>query len=110
MPTITLNIGFFPHHPQLLRQLGEEYIRVVNELTEQMEHQKSFPKLTTKHVNANLPSAVLNQAIRDARSVFKKMKKQGNVQFSKSGFILSIIKTIPLAKISSLCLLCKMGE
>lgn len=77
LQTITLNIRFFPHNPQLLRQLGEEYIRVVNELTEQMENQKSFPKITTKHVNANLPSAVLNQAIRDARSVFKKMKKTG---------------------------------
>ncbi|MED4991044.1 hypothetical protein [Parageobacillus toebii] len=77
MQTLTIKIQFFPDHPELLRQLSREYIHTVNVLTEQAEKEGSFPKVTTKDVDAHLPSAVLNQAIRDAKSVSKKMKKEG---------------------------------
>ncbi|MBB3869326.1 hypothetical protein HNR78_002219 [Parageobacillus toebii NBRC 107807] len=74
---MTIKIRFFPDNPELLRQLSREYIHTVNALTEQAEKEGSFPKVTTKDVDAHLPSAVLNQAIRDAKSVSKKMKKEG---------------------------------
>jgi putative transposase len=74
---LTIQIRFFPDNPELLRQLSREYIQTVNALTERAEKEGSFPKVTTKDVDAHLPSAVLNQAIRDAKSVSKKMKKEG---------------------------------
>ncbi|MED4988230.1 hypothetical protein [Parageobacillus toebii] len=77
MQALTINIRLFPDNPELLRQLSREYIQTVNALTERAEKEGSFPKVTTKDVNAHLPSAVLNQAIRDAKSVSKKMKKEG---------------------------------
>src|SRR5690606_25296130 len=57
--------------------LAKEYIRVVNHLTNQAERDGAFPKVTTKHIDTILPSAVCNQAIRDARSVYRKTKKLG---------------------------------
>lgn len=71
-----MKIRFFPAPSRPLKILGREYIRVVNQLTEQAELEGSFPKITTKNVAAELPSAVLNQAIRDAKSVYKKCKKE----------------------------------
>ncbi|MEK3790775.1 transposase [Paenibacillus sp. FSL R7-0204] len=55
--------------------MGNEYIRTVNELTEQAERSGTFPKLTSKTIHANLPSAVKNQVIRDAKSLFQRFKK-----------------------------------
>jgi putative transposase len=77
MQLLTVKIRIFPAQPEPLRQLSREYIRIVNDLTEQAEKHGSFPKVTTKDVEAHLPSAVLNQAIRDAKSVAKKMKGEG---------------------------------
>jgi putative transposase len=77
MQTITVQIRIFPINPGLLRKLGEEYIRTVNELTVQAEILGAFPKLTSKDVNADLPSAIRNQVIRDARGIHNKSRKQG---------------------------------
>jgi putative transposase len=76
MQALTIKLRIFPEQPKLLLRLSLEYIHTVNALTEQAEINGSFPKITTKNVEANLPSAVLNQAIRDARSVARKMKKE----------------------------------
>ncbi|MDT3424806.1 IS605 OrfB family transposase [Paenibacillus forsythiae] len=75
MQTVTIQIRIFPAHPSVLVDMGNEYIRTVNELTEQAEASGTFPKLTSKTVHANLPSAVKNQLIRDAKSLFQKSKK-----------------------------------
>ncbi|MEJ8548849.1 hypothetical protein [Brevibacillus borstelensis] len=77
MQALTVKIRLFPDQPNVLRQLGKEYIRVVNHLTENAEQLGMFPKVTTKDVETTLPSAVCNQAIRDAKSVFRKIKKLG---------------------------------
>ncbi|MFB5762791.1 hypothetical protein [Paenibacillus medicaginis] len=45
-------------------------------MTARAEAEGSFPKITTKHIEARLPAAVLNQAIRDARSVYRKTVKK----------------------------------
>ncbi len=77
MQALTVKIRIFPDQPNVLQQLGKEYIRVVNHLTENAEQLGMFPKNTTKDVETTLPSAVCNQAIRDAKSVFRKIKKLG---------------------------------
>ncbi|MGF7033433.1 IS605 OrfB family transposase [Paenibacillus mucilaginosus] len=75
MQTVTIQIRILPDNPSVLVDIGNEYIRTVNELTEQAEVSGTFPKLTSKTVHANLPSAVKNQLIRDAKSIFQKTKK-----------------------------------
>jgi putative transposase len=76
MQSITLKIRFFPKQSYGLKTLSKEYIRVINLLTESAEKEGSFPKITTKNIDSRLPSAVLNQAIRDAKSVFRKAKRE----------------------------------
>ncbi|USG68290.1 transposase [Brevibacillus ruminantium] len=77
MQALTVKIRIFPDQPDILRHVGKEYIRVVNQLTEQAEQLGVFPKTTTKNVATILPAAVCNQAIRDAKSVYRKIKKLG---------------------------------
>lgn len=77
MQALTVKIRIFPEQPDVLHQLGKEYIRVVNHLTETAEQLGMFPKTTTKDVETILPSAICNQAIRDAKSIFRKIKKLG---------------------------------
>ena len=77
MQTVTVQIRLFPRDPAIMKEMGNEYIHTVNHLTEQAEASGAFPKVTSKDVEANLPSAVRNQAIRDARSIHNKTKKQG---------------------------------
>jgi putative transposase len=74
--TVTVQIRIFPTHPDLLRELGREYMETVNQLTEQAEQLGAFPKLTSKDIQASLPSAVKNQVIRDALSIYNKSKKK----------------------------------
>ncbi|MFC5406452.1 RNA-guided endonuclease InsQ/TnpB family protein [Cohnella soli] len=77
MQTVTVQIRIFPVEPALLREHGTAYIDTVNVLTMQAECAGTFPKLTSKDIRANLPSAIRNQVIRDASSIHKKTKKQG---------------------------------
>ena len=76
--TLTVKVKLLPTKKQiqLLQQSSHEYIRVVNTLVAEMVEEKKRLKKTTKDIPANLPSAVKNQAIKDANSVFSnKVKK-----------------------------------
>nr|WP_145405624.1 RNA-guided endonuclease TnpB family protein [Paenibacillus xylanexedens] len=76
--TLTVKVKLLPAKEQirLLQQSSHEYIRVVNTLVAEMVEEKKRLKKTTKDVPAHLPSAVKNQAIKDANSVFStKVKK-----------------------------------
>lgn len=53
-----------------------EYIATVNSLVSDAASDKSITKTTTADVNANLPSALINQCIRDAKSIVKKHYKE----------------------------------
>ena len=53
-----------------------EYIRVVNSLVDMMFMFDSCGKLSSKNVDGRLPSALKNQCIADAKSVFKKFSKR----------------------------------
>ena len=52
-----------------------EYINTVNRLVSDAVSGHSIAKTTTADVNANLPSALVNQCIRDAKSIVKKHYK-----------------------------------
>lgn len=56
--------------------MSKEYISLINQLVGEMTVEKKSTKKTTKDVFSNLPSAVKNQAIKDAKSIFStKVKK-----------------------------------
>lgn len=76
--TVTVKVKLLPTKEQvlLLEQSGREYIKVINTLVSEMVKEKKSTKKSTKDIEANIPSAVKNQAIKDAKSVFStKVKK-----------------------------------
>jgi IS605 OrfB family transposase len=81
---LTIKIRFFPTNPTILKKMSQEYIQVVNQLTQQAAENNSFPKITTKDVKTVLPSAICNQAIRDAKSVFNKYRKTKKLSILKN--------------------------
>lgn len=74
---ITIKVKLLPTvcQTELLRSSSVEYISVINSLVDEMVKGKATTKKTTKDVVCELPSALKNQAIRDAKSVFAKVKK-----------------------------------
>lgn len=75
--TITIKIKLLPSKEQedILTDMAKEYITTINGLVSEMVEEKKTTKKTSKHILSCLPSAVKNQAIKDAKSVFKKVKK-----------------------------------
>ena len=59
----------------LITQTMTEYIDTVNRLVLDTVNGHSITKITTADVSANLPSALTNQCIRDAKSIVKKHYK-----------------------------------
>lgn len=60
----------------LITQTMTEYIDTVNSLVSEAVSGHSIAKTTTADVSADLPSALLNQCIRDAKSIVKKLDCQ----------------------------------
>ena len=71
----TVKIYPTEYQKTLISQTMTEYIETVNSLVFDAVSGHSIAKTTTADVNANLPSALLNQCIRDAKSVVKKHYK-----------------------------------
>ena len=71
----TVKIYPTEYQKTLISQTMTEYIEAVNSLVSDAVSGHSIAKLTTADVNANLPSALLNQCIRDAKSVVKRHYK-----------------------------------
>ena len=73
-----------------------EYISIVNSLVSDATNGTNINKYTSSNVNANLPSALKNQCIRDAKSIVKKHYKAchkavlKNRTFAKRGSILKV--------------------
>ena len=61
-----------------------EYIETVNSLVSDAVNGHSIAKTTTADVSANLPSALTNQCIRDAKSIVKKHYNTVIKQFLKT--------------------------
>lgn len=63
------------YQKNLITQTMAEYIDTVNSLVSDAMSGHSIAKITTADVSANLPSALTNQCIRDAKSIVKKRCK-----------------------------------
>ena len=63
------------YQSELIKATMSEYISTVNRLVSNAVSGKSISKVTTADVSANLPSALTNQCIRDAKSIVKKHYK-----------------------------------
>jgi putative transposase len=64
-------------------RMSKAYIKVVNDLVTEMVKAGQLLKLTSKDVCAEIPSAVKNQAIRDAKSVYRRSKELNKVPILK---------------------------
>ncbi|MDQ0221467.1 transposase, partial [Peribacillus cavernae] len=75
--TITVKVKLLPTKEQanILQEMSRAYISTINMLVSEMVAEKKSTKKSSKDISAPLPSAVKNQAIKDAKSVFKKAKK-----------------------------------
>lgn len=75
---------------ELIKATMSEYITTVNSLVSDAVTGHSIAKTTTADITANLPSALINQCIRDARSVVNKYYREchktvlKNRKFAKS--------------------------
>lgn len=81
-PLKTIKIKLKPnkYQTQELIRLSKEYIRQANLLIQTAISEKSFPKATSKHIEAELPSVIKNELIRYAKTKFKQF---GNCTFKK---------------------------
>lgn len=75
--TLTIKVKLNPTSEQIsmLKEVSLEYITTINSLVSEMVDEKKATKKTSAHIDAKLNSAVKNQAIKDAKSVFQKAKK-----------------------------------
>lgn len=74
---ITIQIKLNPNKLEkvLIALSSLAYIQTVNSLVSDMVHSKETTKKSSKDIKSPLNSSVKNQAIRDAKSIFKKVKK-----------------------------------
>ena len=81
---LTVKFKILPTKEQekYLQETLNEYISTVNNIVRIMIDTQCV-KLTSKDIQANLPSAVKNQAIQDAKSVFRKYKKTNRLSVLK---------------------------
>lgn len=88
----------------LVRDTMDVYISTVNSIVSDAVNGMAIAKLTTKDVNANLPSALANQCIRDAKSILRKYKKncckaeRKNAVLVKQGKKADVVATLPVLK------------
>ena len=81
-----------------------EYIGTVNSLISVATHGISIAKYTTAKVKSNLPSALTNQCIRDAKAIVKKYNKvcrdadRKNAKLEKQGKDIKVVTTIPVLR------------
>lgn len=75
--TITVKVKLLPTKEQasILQNMSQAYVYTINTLVSEMVAEKKSTKKSSKDISADLPSAIKNQAIKDAKSVFKKVKK-----------------------------------
>lgn len=76
--TITIKIKLLPTKEQavILTEMSRTYISAINNLVSEMAKENKSTKKTSKDIDVSLPSAVKNQAIKDAKSVFNKANKR----------------------------------
>lgn len=75
--TITMQLKLLPvkEYKQLIYNSMNDYIATVNDIVADFRAMDKTDKRTSKDVTADLSSCLKNQAISDAKSIFKKYKK-----------------------------------
>ena len=75
--TLTAIVKLHPNDiiKSILDTMSQEYIDLVNDIVDYQTQQIKWQTLSTSNVIASLPSAIKNQAIRDAKSLYKKYIK-----------------------------------
>lgn len=75
---ITVKLKLNPNKfiASILDSMTSDYIATVNSIVDYQHGQLKWDPLTTATVNAPLPAAILNQCIRDAKSIYKDKKKR----------------------------------
>ena len=81
--TVKIRICPTPEQASQMQTILQTYIQTVNRIVVQAVEIGEWHRPTSKTVSARLPSAVANQAIQDARSVFFTSKKLGKVPILK---------------------------
>jgi putative transposase len=100
----TIKLYMTKEQKSLVVTTMNQYINTVNSLVSVATNGTSISKYTTANVNANLPSALTNQCIRDAKSIVKKYHKacrdaeRKNAKFAKQGKDIKIVATIPVLR------------
>ena len=74
---LTETVKLYPnkYQTELIKATMSEYISTVNKLVFDAVNGRSITKMTTADVKADLPSALCNQCIRDAKSIIRKYNK-----------------------------------
>ena len=74
---LTETVKLYPNKYQieLIKATMSEYISTVNKLVFDAANGRTITKMTTADVKADLPSALCNQCIRDAKSIIRKYNK-----------------------------------
>lgn len=80
----TIKLYMTKEQKALVIKTMNQYINTVNSLVSVATNGTSISKYTTTDVNANLPSALTNQCIRDAKSIINKYNKDFRKIFAKN--------------------------
>lgn len=100
----TIKLYMTREQKSLITVTMTEYINTVNSLVSDATNGISISKYTTADVKANLPSALTNQCIRDAKSIVKKYNKacrdadRKNAKLAKQGKEIKVVATIPVLR------------
>ena len=100
----TIKLYITKEQTSLITATMTEYINTVNSLVSDATNGTSISKYTTADVTANLPSALTNQCIRDAKSIVKKYNKacrdadRKNAKLAKQGKDIKVVATIPVLR------------
>lgn len=100
----TVKLYMTREQKSLITATMTEYISTVNSLVSDATNGISIAKYTTADVKANLPSALTNQCIRDAKSIVKKYNKacrdadRKNAKLAKQGKDIKVVATIPILR------------
>ena len=100
----TIKLYMTREQKSLIAATMTEYINTVNGLVSDAVNGVSISKYTTADVKVNLPSALTNQCIRDAKSIVKKYNKacrdadHKNIKLAKQGKDVKVVATIPILR------------
>ena len=90
--TETIKIILTKDQKEKVELTMKEYIGMVNKLVPIMLENKTSRRLTTSTIQSVLPSAILNQCIRDARGIVKKYTERCNEALKKYGALYSRVE------------------